>query len=145
MVANFQRHSSAEWKGSLLNGGGTVTTQSSVLDKMQYSFRTRFAKGTGTNPEELIAAALGGSFSMALSSELGLLGLVAESIQTTAITTLENLPLGWTATGIVLDVHARIPRATQSNFIAATLAAKSNCPIARLLRATVSMTASLDN
>ncbi len=82
---------------------------------------------------------------MALSNELGLIGLVAERIDTIATSTLENRPLGWTITRIQLDVRARVPHATQNNFIAAAIAAKTNCPIARLLKATISMTASLEN
>ena len=92
----------------------------------------------------MIAASLGGCFSMALSNELGLVGLFAEKIDTIATSTLENQPLGWTMTRIQLDVHAKVPKATQNNFMAAAIAAKTNCPMARLLNTTISMTASLD-
>jgi osmotically inducible protein OsmC len=122
-----------------------MSTQSGVLNDTQYSFRTRFEKGIGTNPDELIAASLGGCFSMALSNELGLSGLHPERIETTAIATLEELKAGWTLTRIQLDVRAKVPNATQNDFIDAALAAKTKCPVARLLKTNISMTATLDN
>jgi osmotically inducible protein OsmC len=115
-----------------------------VLNDTQYSFRTRFEKGIGTNPDELIAASLGGCFSMALSNELALSGLHPERIETTAIATLEELKAGWTLTRIQLDVRAKVPNATQNDFIDAALAAKTKCPVARLLKTNISMTATLD-
>lgn len=142
---SFERHASAHWQGSLQEGTGTIMSQSGVLRETQFSFRTRFDHGIGTNPDELIAAALGGCFSMALSNELGQLGLFAEKIDTIATSTLESRPRGWTMTRIQLEVRAKVPKATQSNFMAAAIAAKANCPIARLLNTTISMTASLDN
>lgn len=145
MHERFTRHSSAEWRGSLREGEGTLTSESGVLQNTQYSFRTRFADGIGTNPDELIAASLSGCFAMALSNELEMIGLIAERIDTIATSTLENRPLGWTMTRIHLDVRARAPRATQGNFMAAATAAKTKCPIGRLLHATISMTASLED
>jgi osmotically inducible protein OsmC len=121
-----------------------MSTESGVLDDTQYSFRTRFDKGIGTNPDELIAASLCGCFSMALSNELGLSGLHPERIETTAIATLEELKAGWTLTRIQLDVRAKVPNATQNDFIDAALAAKTKCPVARLLKTNISMTATLD-
>ena len=121
-----------------------MNTESGVLNDTQYSFRTRFEEGIGTNPDELIAAALGGCFSMALSNELGLSGLHPERIETTAIATLEELKAGWTLTGIRLDVRAKVPNATQNDFIDAALAAKTKCPVARLLKTNISMIATLD-
>src|SRR5438874_8056361 len=106
-------------------GTGTMSTESQVLADTQYSFRTRFAKGIGTNPDELIAASLGGCFSMALANELGLAGFNAERIETTATATLEQLALGWTLTRMQLDVHAKVPHATHEHFIDAALAAKT--------------------
>lgn len=132
------------WKGSLRNGEGTMSTESGVLNDTQYSSRTRFANGMGTNPDELIAASLGGCFSMALSNELGLAGLHPERIETTAVATLEELKLGWTLTRIQLDVRARVPKATQNDFIDAALTAKTQCPVARLLKTNICMTATLD-
>ena len=140
----MDRNASALWKGNLHEGGGTLTTESGVLSKTQYSFRTRFAEGRGTNPDELIAASLGGCFSMALSNELGLCGFHPQRIETTATATLEDLAAGWTVTHIQLDVHANVPDASQAGFMDAAIAAKTNCPMARLLKTNISMTASLD-
>ena len=137
------RNAAALWKGTLHEGEGTLTTESGVLSKTQYSFRTRFAEGIGTNPDELIAASLGGCFSMALSNELGLSGFHPQSIETTATATLEDLATGWTLTHMQLDVLANVPDATQARFMEAALAAKTNCPIARLLKTNISMTARL--
>ena len=121
-----------------------MTTESGVLSETQYSFRTRFAEGIGTNPDELIAASLGGCFSMALPNELGLSGLHPKSIETTATATMEDLAAGWTLTHVQLDVHATVPDASQARFMDAALAAKTNCPISRLLKTNISMTARLD-
>ena len=121
-----------------------MTTESGVLSGTQYSYRKSFAEGIGTNPDELIAASLGGCFSMALSNELGRSGFHPESIETTATATLEDLAAGWTLTHVQLDVHANVPDASQARFMDAALAAKTKCPIARLLNTTISMTASLD-
>jgi osmotically inducible protein OsmC len=143
-VYYMNRNASAIWKGTLHQGEGTLTTESGVLSKTQYSYRTRFAEGIGTNPDELIAASLGGCFSMALSNELGLCGLHPKSIETTATATLEDLVAGWTVTHMQLDVHANVPDASKERFMDAALAAKTNCPISRLLKTNISMTASLD-
>jgi osmotically inducible protein OsmC len=139
----MNRNASAVWKGTFHDGEGKLTTESGVLSETQYSYRTSFADGIGTNPDELIAASLGGCFSMALSNELGLSGFHPESIETTATATLEDLAAGWTVTRMQLDVHASVPDASQARFIDAAIAAKRKCPIARLLNATISMTASL--
>jgi len=143
-TSKINRTASVVWEGNLREGTGTVSTESGVLFNTPYSFRTRFDEGIGTNPDELIAASLGGCFSMALSNELGLSGLHPERIDTTATATLEELVAGWTVTRIQLDVRAKVPHATQDHFIDAALAAKTKCPIARLLKANISMTAHLD-
>ena len=140
----MNRNASALWKGTLHEGEGTLTTESGVLSRTQYSYRTRFAEGIGTNPDELIAASLSGCFSMALSKELGLCGFHAERIETTATATLEELDAGWTLTHVQLDVLANVPNASRALFMKAALAAKTNCPISRLLRTNISMTATLD-
>lgn len=140
----MHRDASVVWEGSLREGTGTITTESGVLSETQYSFCTRFAEGIGTNPDELIAASLGGCFSMALANELDLSGLHPERIETTATATMENLAAGWTLTRIQLEVHANVPNASQALFMDAAVAAKANCPIARLLKANISMIASLD-
>jgi osmotically inducible protein OsmC len=140
----MHREALVVWKGSLREGTGTITSESGVLSETQYSFRTRFAEGIGTNPDELIAASLGGCFSMALANELDLSGFHPEQIETCATATMENLAEGWTLTRIQLEVHANVPNASQALFMEAAVAAKTNCPIARLLKTNISMIASLD-
>jgi osmotically inducible protein OsmC len=143
-IHSVNRKASAVWKGGLRDGTGTMSTESGVLNDTQYSFREGFDKGIGTNPEELIAASFSGCFSMALSHELGLLGLHPGRIETTAVATLEELKAGWTLTRIHLDVRATVPNATQNHFIDAALAAQTKCPGWRLLKPNISMTATLD-
>src|ERR687895_844293 len=96
----MKRQASAEWRGDLKGGKGTITTQSGVLQGTQYSFGTRFEEGKGTNPEELIAAAHAGCFAMALSAQLGNAGKTAESIQTEAVVTLDKTDAGFTVTAV---------------------------------------------
>jgi osmotically inducible protein OsmC len=139
----MQRKASAQWQGDLKTGKGSVTTHSGVLSKTQYSFSTRFEDGIGTNPEELIAAAHAGCFSMALSGQLGGAGMVADSIDTAATVTMEKLDAGWTVTKVHLDVRAKIPNADAAAFAAAADRAKAGCPISRLLNATITMEAKL--
>ena len=140
----MNRNASAVWKGNRHQGEGTLTTESGVLRKTQYSHGTSFVEGIGTNPDELVAASLSGCFTMALSSELSLCGFHPERIETSATATLEDLAAGWTVTHMQLDVHANVPDASQARFIDAAIAAKTNCPIARLLKTNISMTATLD-
>ena len=137
------RKASAIWNGSLKEGKGTISTDSGVLSKTQYSFSTRFENGAGTNPEELIAAAHAGCFTMALSAQLGNAGITPESLETTAAVTLEKLEAGFTITKIHLDVAARIPGADKAAFEKAAENAKAGCPISRLLKAEITMTARL--
>jgi osmotically inducible protein OsmC len=138
------RKASAVWNGSLKEGKGTISTESGVLSNSQYSFSTRFENGRGTNPEELIAAAHAGCFSMALSGQLTAAGIVPESIETTAAVTLEKLEAGFTITKVHLDVSARIPGADKAAFEKAAANAKAGCPISRLLKAEITMTATLN-
>ena len=137
------RKASAVWNGSLKEGKGTISTDSGVLSKTQYSFSTRFENGAGTNPEELIAAAHAGCFTMALSGQLGNAGMTPESLETTAAVTLEKLEAGFTITKIHLDVTAQIPGADKAAFEKAADNAKAGCPISRLLKAEITMTARL--
>jgi osmotically inducible protein OsmC len=137
------RKASAVWNGSLKEGKGTISTESGVLASTRYSFSTRFENEHGTNPEELIAAAHAGCFTMALSGQLGNAGMTAESLETTAAVTLEKLEAGFTITKIHLDVTARIPGADQAAFEKAAANAKAGCPISRLLKAEITMTAKL--
>jgi lipoyl-dependent peroxiredoxin len=137
------RKASAVWTGSLKEGKGTISTESGALSKTQYSFATRFENGRGTNPEELIAAAHAGCFTMALSAQLGNAGITPESLETTAAVTLEKLDAGFTITKVHLDVAARIPGADEAAFEKAAENAKAGCPISRLLKAEITMTARL--
>lgn len=139
----MKRKASAHWQGGLKDGKGTVSTDSGVLSNTPYSFSTRFENGTGTNPEELIAAAHAGCFSMALSGQLGNAGIVAESIDTQATLSMEKLETGWTITEVHLDVRAKIPNGDQAAFETAANNAKAGCPVSRLLNAKVTMEARL--
>ena len=137
------RKASAVWKGSLKEGKGTISSESGVLSNTAYSFSTRFENAKGTNPEELIAAAHAGCFTMALSAQLGNAGITPESLETTASLTLDKLEAGWTVTKIHLDVAARIPGADKAAFDKAAENAKAGCPISRLLNAQITMSARL--
>jgi osmotically inducible protein OsmC len=137
------RKASAQWKGSLKEGKGTVSTDSGVLKQTAYSFTTRFENAPGTNPEELIAAAHAGCFSMALSGQLASANMTADSIDTAASLTMEKLEAGWTVTAIHLDVKAKIPNANKDAFDKAAANAKAGCPISRLLNTKITMDAKL--
>lgn len=137
----MKRTASAVWQGGLKDGKGAISTESTVLSNTQYSFGTRFENGKGTNPEELIAAAHAGCFSMALSAELGKAGVTPESIRTTASVTLEKQEAGWAVTTVHLDTIGKIPGGDETKFKAAADAAKAGCPISRLLKANITMNA----
>ena len=139
----MKRKASAEWKGGLKDGKGTISTDSGVLSNTQYSFSTRFEEGKGTNPEELIAAAHASCFSMALSGQLGNAGMTADEINTTATITLEKTDAGFTVTSSHLDVSVKIPGADAKAFETAANNAKAGCPISRLLNTTITMDAKL--
>jgi lipoyl-dependent peroxiredoxin len=137
------RKASAVWKGTLKEGKGAISTDSGVLTNTQYSFATRFENGVGTNPEELIAAAHAGCFTMALSAQLSGAGFTPESLETSAAVTMDKLDAGWTITKVHLDVTARVPGADQAAFDTAAANAKAGCPVSRLLKAEITMTAKL--
>jgi osmotically inducible protein OsmC len=139
----MQRKASAQWRGGLKDGKGTLSTDSGVLKQAPYSFSTRFENQPGTNPEELIAAAHAGCFTMALSNQLGTAGMTAESIDTTATVTLEKTDAGFTITAVHLDVKARIPNADRAKFEEAAHAAEVGCPVSRVLNAKITMNATL--
>jgi osmotically inducible protein OsmC len=139
----MERKAGAVWKGGLKDGKGTVTTASGVLKATPYSFSTRFENSPGTNPEELIAAAHAGCFSMALSAQLGNAGITPESISTEATLTLEKLESGFTITRIHLEVAAKIPGGDKAAFEKAAQAAKSGCPVSKVLKADITMDAKL--
>ncbi len=140
----MNRKASAVWNGGLKDGKGTMSSDSGVLKETQYSFGTRFENGPGTNPEELIAAAHAGCFSMAFSAELGKAGLTPESIRTTATVTLDKTDAGWTVTESHLEVIARIPGVDQTKAFEIANAAKAGCPISRLLKANITMDAKFE-
>jgi len=131
----MDRSASAVWHGSLKEGKGTISTQSGTLKEMQYSFATRFENGVGTNPEELIAAAHAGCFSMALSAQLTDAGIKAESIETSAIVTLDLHGAAPTVTKIHLTTKASVPGIDKAKFVELATKAKEGCPISRLLKA----------
>jgi lipoyl-dependent peroxiredoxin len=137
------RKASAVWQGSLKEGKGSISTESGTLSNAQYSFSTRFENGKGTNPEELIAAAHAGCFTMALSGQLGAAGITAQNLETTASVTMEKLEAGMTITKVHLDVTAHIPGGDQAAFDKAAANAKAGCPVSRLLKADITMTAKL--
>ena len=140
----MKRSASAVWKGGLKDGSGRISTDSGVLSDTQYSFTTRFEQGKGTNPEELIAAAHAGCFSMALSNELGQAGLTPESIGTTATVTLDKTDAGFAITAVHLNVSAKVPGADQQAFEAAASNAKAGCPVSKVLNAQITMEARLE-
>ena len=130
----MERTASAVWNGTLKEGKGKISTQSGVLKDSQYSFSTRFEDGIGTNPEELIAAAHAGCFTMALSNQLTTAGLPPESLETKAAVTLGRTDAGPTITKIVLTTVAKVPGADKAAFDKAANEAKNGCPISRLFK-----------
>lgn len=135
----MKRTATAVWNGSGKDGKGNLTTQSTTLNKTQYSYKSRFEEGVGTNPEELIAAAHAGCFTMKLSFVLGEEGFVPESIETTAAIELDNGAI----TTSHLTVKAKVPGISAEKFSDAAKNAKENCPVSKVLNATISMDASL--
>ncbi len=141
----MQRKASAVWKGTLKEGAGTISSDSGVLKSSPYSFTTRFENAPGTNPEELIAAAHAGCFSMALAAQMTAAQLTPEQIATPATLSLEKIDAGWTITKVHLDVAARVPGASADAFQTAAATAKANCPVSRVLKAEITMSARLEN
>ena len=141
----MKRSASAVWRGDLKGGKGEVSTDSGVLKGSQYSFSTRFESGAGTNPEELIAAAHAGCFAMALSAQLGNAGITPERIDAKATVSLDKLDSGWTVTASHLEVRAKIPGGDKAAFEKAANDAKAGCPISKLLKADITMEASLES
>jgi osmotically inducible protein OsmC len=135
----MQRKASAVWQGGLKDGKGRISTDSGLLKDAQYGFTSRFENGAGTNPEELIAAAHAGCFSMAFSAQLGNSGITPESVQTSATVTMEKLEAGWTVTEVKLDSAVKAPGADKAKIETAAENAKKGCPISRLLNAKISL------
>ncbi len=136
----MQRTASAVWRGGLKDGKGTISSQSGVLRETQYSFGTRFENGVGTNPEELIAAAHAGCFTMALSAQLGSASLTPESLETTAEVKFEKTDDGFGITAIHLTTRAKVPGATPDKFETAAQNAKNGCPISKLFKGNTQIT-----
>ena len=140
----MQRTASAVWSGGLKDGRGTISTQSGALSDAQYSLSARFESGKGTNPEELIAAAHAGCFTMALSAQLGTMNFTPQSLRTTATLSFEKLDTVWTISKIHLDVSGRVPGISAEAFQSAAQSAKASCPVSRLLKAEITTNASLE-
>lgn len=141
----MERSSKAQWKGDLRSGQGTLSSGSGVLSNTPYSFKDRFEQGTGTNPEELLAAAHAGCFSMALSAELQKEGLKADSIDTTCNITLEKEGSGFAIKKSRLELRAKIPNASQDAFDRAAQNAKENCPVSKLFDTEITLDAKLES
>jgi osmotically inducible protein OsmC len=135
----MKKTASAHWQGGIKDGKGTISTESGVLKDSPYGFNTRFEDKPGTNPEELIGAAHAGCFSMALSKELGDAGMTAESIDTKAQVTLEKVEGGFEISAVHLTLRAKIPGAERTAFEKAVEAAKTGCPVSKLLKATITL------
>ena len=140
----MQRKASAVWQGGLKDGKGTVSAESGVLAQTPYSFAQRFENAPGTNPEELLAAAHAGCFTMALSAQLGAAGMTAERLETTATVTLEKVGDGFSITKSHLDLVAKIPGGDKAKFDTAVKAAETGCPVSKLFKAEISVNSRLD-
>jgi osmotically inducible protein OsmC len=135
----------AVWKGGIKDGGGTISTETGVLNEAPYGFKSRFENGKGTNPEELIGAAHAGCFSMALALMLGEAGLTPEKIETHAAVTLDKVGEGFEITASHLTVTAKIPGTDQAKFEEIADKAKVGCPVSKLFKATITMEATLES
>ena len=140
----MKRSAQAKWQGDLKTGTGTISTASGTLATTPYSFHSRFEQGAGTNPEELLAAAHAGCFTMALSAQLAQAGLNAESLETSCTITLEQKDGSFAITESHLQLKAKVPGATKEAFDKATGAAKSGCPVSKLFNTTITLEAQLE-
>ena len=141
----MQRTAQARWQGDLKAGSGTLSTASGTLANTPYSFHSRFEQGKGTNPEELLAAAHAGCFTMALSSQLGQAGLKADSLETTCTITLDKKDDGFAITASHLELKAKVPGASREAFDKATAAAKAGCPVSKLYNTNITLDAKLES
>jgi len=135
----FSRTASANWKGTGMEGTGTISTQSTTLNNAQLSFKTRFAEGVGTNPEELLAAAHSGCFTMQLSFLLNEAGFTADDLNTSAKVTFED----GTITTIHLETTGKVPDITETQFVELAQKSKEVCPVSKLLNAEITLSAQL--
>lgn len=140
----MKRSASAAWHGGLKEGKGSISTQSGILNNAQYGFNTRFEDGPGTNPEELIAAAHAGCFTMALSAQLGEAGITPERLETTATVTLDKTGDDFTITAVHLVLAATISGTDRQTFEAIAEKAKTGCPVSKLLNARITLESTLD-
>lgn len=140
----MNRKATVVWEGEVTKGTGQITTESKALDHSKYSMGTRFESQSGTNPEELIAAAHAACFSMALSFYLGEAGFKSERISTTGTVTLQKQSKGWSITEVRLETLAHVPKIDQPTFERIANEAKENCPVSRLLQVPVHLTADLE-
>jgi osmotically inducible protein OsmC len=141
----MKRTASAKWTGDLKSGKGTLSAASGVLQDTPYSFKTRFENERGTNPEELIAAAHAGCFTMALSAELGRAGFTPQQLATEATANLEQVDGNWTITTIQLNLTARVPGIGREQFEQVAASAKANCPVSRVLKAEITLQSKLES
>ena len=141
----MKRSAQAQWQGDLKSGAGTISTASGTLATTPYSFHSRFEQGKGTNPEELLAAAHAGCFTMALSSQLTQAGLKAERLETTCTITLEQKDGAFAITESHLELKGKVPGATQEALDKATLAAKTGCPVSKLYNTKITLDAHLES
>ncbi len=140
----MDRTATAHWSGGLKDGKGTLSSTSGILNQTPYSFAKRFESEPGTNPEELIAAAHAGCFTMALSAQLGNAGMTAQSLDTKATVTLEKLESGFAITKVHLQLNAKVPGADRAKFDEAAKNAKEGCPVSKLLKAAITLDTKLE-
>ena len=143
-MATIRRNASAKWSGSGKEGKGAITTQSGVLSETPYSFSRRFGEEKGTNPEELIAAAHAGCFTMALAFQLSGAGHPPEQLDTKADVSLEQIEGGWKIAAVALTLKAKVPGLSRDEFMKLAETAKANCPVSKVLNATITLNATLE-
>jgi lipoyl-dependent peroxiredoxin len=143
-MAKITRTGSAHWQGGGKDGRGTLGTQSGTLSDTPYSFSTRFAEGNGTNPEELIAAAHAGCFSMALAFQLAGAGHAPESLRTEARVAIEQEGGGWKISGVALNLRAKVPGIDKARFRQLADEAKATCPVSKALTVPITLDAALE-
>jgi osmotically inducible protein OsmC len=140
----MKTNGSAVWQGGIKDGKGAISTRSGALKEYPYGFSSRFEGKPGTNPEELIGAAHAGCFTMALSLILGEAGLTAERMETRADVTLDKVDDGYAITAVHLTLKAKIPGADQARFEELAAKAKAGCPVSKLLKAEITLDATLE-
>jgi len=141
----MKRTAEAKWQGDLKTGTGEISMASGTLSHTPYSFHSRFEQGNGTNPEELLAAAHAGCFTMALSNQLAQAGLKAESLETTCAITLDKTDGGFGITESHLELKAKVPGASKEAFDKATQEAKAGCPVSKLYNTNITLSAKLES